>query len=159
MSRNCLEVRRSAALALLGCALFAITTERLTAQSQAQPAAAQTTSTLTVHVLGLRNATGTVRLTLYRDSKPVETRNLEIDAHTLSAKAVFEKIPQGIYAVYLFHDENSNGKMDTNFFGMPVEGYGMSNNPPKKMGRPGFDETNFQLNRPEGDIDIKLIYW
>jgi uncharacterized protein (DUF2141 family) len=159
MKRHLHGIRCPATLALLSCALLAISTERLTAQSQAQPAAAQTTSTLTVHVLGLRNATGTVRLTLYRDSKPVETRNLEIEAKTLSAKTVFEKLPQGIYAVYLFHDENSNGKMDTNFFGMPVEGYGMSNNPPKKMGRPGFDETNFQLNRPEAETDIKLIYW
>jgi uncharacterized protein (DUF2141 family) len=150
---------RTATLVLLGCALLAFSAVRLAAQSQAQQAAAQTASTLTVRVAGLRNAKGTIRLTLYRDSKPVETRNLEIEAQTLSAKAVFEKLPQGVYAVYVFHDENSNGKMDTNLFGMPVEGYGMSNNPSKRMGRPGFDETNFQLNRPESTIEIALIYW
>jgi uncharacterized protein (DUF2141 family) len=43
--------------------------------------------------------------------------------------------------------------------GIPVEGYGMSNNPPRRMGRPGFDETNFQVNQPQCAIEIKMIYW
>jgi len=43
--------------------------------------------------------------------------------------------------------------------GMPTEGCGMSNNPKKRMGRPGFNETNFQLNQPATTIEIKLIYW
>jgi len=32
------------------------------------------------------------------------------------------------------HDENSNGKMDTNFIGMPREGVGASNNAKGHMG-------------------------
>jgi uncharacterized protein (DUF2141 family) len=82
-----------------------------------------------------------------------------IDAGTLRASTVFDTLPQGAYAVYVFHDENLNGKMDTNFVGMPVEGYGMSNNPKKRMGRPSFDETNFQMNQPKCAIEIKMIYW
>jgi len=34
----------------------------------------------------------------------------------------------GKYAVSVFHDENSNGKLDTNFLGIPREGVGASNN-------------------------------
>src|ERR1035441_3817868 len=109
----------------------------LSAQTQATPT--QSTSTLTVRVTGIRNTKGNIHLTLYRDSKFIENRETEIDVKTLSAKFVFEKIPQGVYAVNLFHDENMNGKMDTNFVGMPVEGYGFSNNPRKRMGNPGFD--------------------
>ena len=96
---------------------------------------------------------------MYRDAKFVEGREVEIDAATLSAKVVFEKIPRGAYAVNLFHDENMNGKMDTNFLGMPLEGYGFSNNPGKRMSKPGFDETSFQVNQPECAIEIKMIYW
>jgi len=61
--------------------------------------------------------------------------------------------------VELFHDENNNRDFDLNLMGIPVEGYGMSNNPPRRMGRPGFDETNFQVNQPQCAIEIKMIYW
>ncbi|MGA9069829.1 MAG: DUF2141 domain-containing protein [Terracidiphilus sp.] len=120
---------------------------------------AQAVSTLTVHVTGIRNANGNIRLSLYRDSNFVQTLEVEIDPKTMTAVAVFNKLPQGTYTVQLFHDENRNGKMDTNLFGMPVEGYGFSNNPKKRMGKPGFDETNFQVNQPECSIEIKMIYW
>jgi uncharacterized protein (DUF2141 family) len=134
---------------------------RLAAQAQGTPTttSTQATATLTVQITGLRNGKGIVSLTLYRDSKPVETRNVAIDAGTLSARTEFEKIPQGVYAVYVFHDENMNGKLDTNFMRMPLEGYGMSNNPRKRMGKPGFDETNFPVNQPECSIEIKMVYW
>ena len=157
--RTCLQFKRFAVCSLLCYALLMTSAGQFAAQAQAAHATAQAASTLTVQITGLRNAKGKINLTLYRDSKFVETRDVEIDAKTSSAKAVFEKIPQGIYAVYLFHDENINGKMDTNFMGMPTEGYGMSNNPKKRMGRPGFDETNFQLSQPEFQVEVKLIYW
>jgi uncharacterized protein (DUF2141 family) len=37
-------------------------------------------------------------------------------------------IPPGTYAVKLHIDENENGKLDTNFIGIPKEQYGISNN-------------------------------
>ena len=37
-------------------------------------------------------------------------------------------IPPGTYAVKLHIDENENGKLDTNFLGIPKELYGISNN-------------------------------
>jgi uncharacterized protein (DUF2141 family) len=150
-------ITRIAALSLLCCALLISFTGRLSAQ--APTAQTQSASTLTVRVSGIRNANGKIRLALYRDSQFVEGRQLEIDATTLSAKTVFTNLPRGVYAVNLYHDENMNGKMDTNLFGMPVEGYGFSNNPAKRMGKPGFDETNFLLNQPEAAIEINMIYW
>jgi uncharacterized protein (DUF2141 family) len=120
---------------------------------------AQSVSKLTVHVTGIRNANGNIRLALFRDSTFFQAKEVEIDAKAMTAVAVFDKIPPGVYTVQLFHDENRNGKMDTNFFGMPLEGYGMSNNPKKRMGKPGFDETNFQLNQPESTIEITMVYW
>jgi uncharacterized protein (DUF2141 family) len=35
-------------------------------------------------------------------------------------------IPAGTYAVTVLHDENSDGKMDFNWIGMPTKGYGFS---------------------------------
>ena len=37
-------------------------------------------------------------------------------------------IPPGTYAIKLHIDENENGKLDTNFLGIPKEQYGTSNN-------------------------------
>jgi uncharacterized protein (DUF2141 family) len=144
-----------AALPLLVCALLAGSPVQLVAQDTATPNA----STLTVRITGIRNANGKIRLSLYRDAVLVESRLVEIDVKTMTARTVFDHLPQGVYSVHLFHDENLNGKMDTNLFGIPVEGYGFSNNPHKRMGKPGFNETNFQFNQPQSSIDIQMIYW
>jgi uncharacterized protein (DUF2141 family) len=140
------------ALLMLFCVLFITSAVRVNAQSTP-------TSKLTVQVTGLRNANGQIRLSLYRDSNFVEERQFQIDAKSLVAKTVFDKLPRATYAVYLFQDENMNGKMDTSFFGIPKEGYGASNNPHKRAGKPGFDETNFPLNTPDTTLEISMIYW
>ena len=150
-------IRLIAALPLLCCALFIFSAVRLSAQAPAT--LTQSASTLSVRVTGIRNANGKIRIALFRDSKWVENREVEIDSNTLTAQTVFVNLPRGVYSVNVFHDENMNGKMDTNLFGMPVEGYGFSNNPAKRMGKPGFDETSFPLNQPEAAIEIKMIYW
>ena len=148
-----------AVLPMLFCALLTTSAGRLAAQTQAAAAPTQAVSTLTVRITGLRNAAGKIRLTLFRDSNPVETREVEIDAATLSAKTVFEKISPGVYAVSLLHDENLTGKMEFDAQGIPLTGYGFSNNPEKRPGKPGFDETNFPVNQPQCAIEIKMIYW
>ena len=139
------------------CALLMLLACRPAAQT-ALPTASSA-STLTVEVTGLHNDAGKVHLTLFRDEKPVDTRSVEIDAKTRTAKTVFEHLPKGTYAVYMMHDENGSGKMEFSDMGVPLTGYGMSNNPAKRPGRPGFDETNFKLDQPALAIEIKTIYW
>ncbi|MFP4458437.1 MAG: DUF2141 domain-containing protein [Candidatus Zixiibacteriota bacterium] len=68
----------------------------------------------------------------------------------------FEKIPYGKYAISLFHDSNDNGKMDYNLFGIPKEGYGMSNNPEIKMSVPSFEECSFELETRKHQITVRL---
>ena len=138
---------------IIGCALLAPSSARLTAQSSG-------TCSLTVRVTGIRNADGNIRLVLRQDENTiVEARQIEIDAKTLTAQTVFEKLPEGSYSVGVIHDNNKNGKLDTNEMGMPVEGYGHSNNPAQRMGPPSFNETKFSVGQPGTSIEIKLIYW
>lgn len=148
MKKN--SIFRTGIFLLLACAALMIGTRETKAQA---------VSNLTVHVTGIRNAKGWIGFALYRDGNLVQNQHSDIDPKTLTATIVFKKIPQGVYTVQLLHDENTNGKMDKNFFGMPLEGYGMSNNPGKRMSKPGFDETNFQINQPECAIEIRMIYW
>jgi uncharacterized protein (DUF2141 family) len=65
----------------------------------------------------------------------------------------FEDLPPGAYAVLVMHDANGNGELDSNFMGMPIEGYGFSNNP-EVMRRATFEEARFEL--PEGGTRIQL---
>ncbi len=69
----------------------------------------------------------------------------------------FEDIKPGTYAINVFHDENSNKKMETNFIGIPVEGYGFSNNP-RLFGPPTFNKTKFIFKEATLTLDIKMNY-
>lgn len=129
------------------------------------PAQSPNLGILTVRIVNARNANGVIRIALFHSvegfpgdaSKALRTQQAKIDPQTLTAEAVFPGIPQGTYAVMVFHDENGNGKLDKNLVGIPKEGYGASNNPAKKMRPPAFDEAKFSLNSAE-TIEVKLVY-
>lgn len=63
-----------------------------------------------------------------------------------TTKVVFNNVPSGTYAVSYIHDANDNDKMDTNFMGIPKEGYGCSNNAKGFMGPPKWEDAKFELN-------------
>lgn len=69
----------------------------------------------------------------------------------------FEKLPAGTYAIATFHDENGNRKLDNNFFGVPTEGTGTSNNATGIFGPPKFREAKFPLGRDTA-ITIRIRY-
>lgn len=71
---------------------------------------------------------------------------LKIKAQVGSIKAKFENIPNGNYAIALYHDENLNNKLDKNLFHIPKEGYGFSNNAKPFFGPPKFNKAKFQLD-------------
>jgi len=62
-----------------------------------------------------------------------------------TCKVVFDSLPTGNYAVRYYHDENSNGELDTGTFGIPEEGYGFSNDARGFMGPPSFEDQLFDL--------------
>lgn len=67
----------------------------------------------------------------------------------------FDGVPAGRYALMVIHDENGNGTLDTNLVGMPVEGYGFSNNP-RVMRKPTFDEAAFDVGTDVRALDIAI---
>jgi uncharacterized protein (DUF2141 family) len=127
-----------------------------------QYAAAQTPKTgkLTIKITGIRNSEGNIRVALRTgENTIVDAKVVEIDPKTLTAEAIFDSLAEGSYGVAVIHDENKNEKLDFNEMGMPLEGYGHSNNPAKRPGPPNFDETKFALTAPGSSIEIALIYW
>lgn len=73
------------------------------------------------------------------------------DANTV----IVEQLPAGEYAFVVFHDVNSNGKLDKNLFGMPAEAYAFSNNALGKMGPPSFEQARFTL--PAAGAAMRVI--
>jgi len=62
----------------------------------------------------------------------------------------------GIYAIRVFHDENSNGELDTDFLGIPTEDYGYSNNVNSWFGLPSWKRAKFKLDQKELVDEISL---
>ena len=103
-------------------------------------------ASLAVTVTGIKNAKGVVRLALcpagaaFPDcgKRAARTETLPIEGG--QARVTLTGLAPGSYAVSVFHDANSNGKLDT-FAGIPREGYGFSNNPAFQPRAPRFSET------------------
>jgi uncharacterized protein (DUF2141 family) len=117
-----------------------------------------------VGVSGLRSAKGLVRVCVTADPKHFPNCDGDHLARHLSvptAEAVhmrFLDMPSGSYAIALFHDENSNGKVDTRL-GIPTEGVGFSNNPHLWFGPPSFAAARFALTDQQADQTIRLKYF
>ncbi len=55
----------------------------------------------------------------------------------------FSDIKPGTYAIAVIHDENRNGELDSNFFGIPTEGYGFSSGAEVTKSSPSFSDALF----------------
>ena len=104
--------------------------------------------TLTVNVAGFKNDKGQVLVSLQTPDKKMVIGQ-KVTIKNQKAQIVFENVSKGKYAVRLFHDENNNQKMDTNFIGLPKENWGCSNNVKARFGPPNFDEMIFVLDKDQ----------
>ncbi len=71
---------------------------------------------------------------------------------------IYDDLPFGVYAITVHHDENANGSMDTDFFGLPDEGFGISMNPTILLSVPDFEDAQFYLKERIKKIKVKMKY-
>jgi len=124
---------------------------------------AQEAGTLTVTVPGLK-VMGDLRVSLFNKDegfpgayqKAFAWKTVKVTSSSMSV--VFEKVPAGTYAVAVLHDENGNGKADTNFLGIPKEGVGVSNNPKSSFGPPSFKDGQFSFDGKALTVTIAIRY-
>lgn len=112
---------------------------------------------LTVDVTGITIVSGNIRAAVFDSREHWEDEKSPVASVSESVKKtevrlVFADLPAGDYAVKLYQDENSNGKLDTNMLGIPSERYGFSRQQPRR-GQPSFDEAKFSV---EGDTRIAI---
>lgn len=117
---------------------------------------AQNTYKITVIVNEADNDKGQMFLALYNsetDFLEKEFKGAKSKIVNSSCTVTFNNIPEGVYAVSIFHDENDNGKMDTNFMGIPKENFGCSNDAKGFMGPPKWNDAKFDL---KGDKSVTI---
>ena len=115
---------------------------------------------LTVKLHGIRAQTGLIKVAVVDsqqawDGKAAPVQADGAPAQTEEATFLFKDLKPGNYAVMITHDENGNGKLDANVVGMPLEGYGFSNNP-QVMRKPTWDEARFDVTATGTAIDVDL---
>ena len=123
------------------------------------------TGTLIIHIEGVRNTAGQIRVTLFKskegfpDNPDRSFKRMSVPIKNQDSITVeFQRIDFGEYAVAVLHDEDNDGKMKTGIFGIPLEGYAISNNAKGTFGPPSFEDAKFFLRSDSLAIRVKMNY-
>lgn len=106
-------------------------------------------SDIIVIISNFDNNKGKAYIALYNSEADFLHKGFEATSSKIENKSctvTFKGIPNGVYAISMFHDENDNSKLDTVVFGIPKEDYGCSNNATGFMGPPKWEDAKFQIN-------------
>ncbi len=130
---------------------------------QTPATSAPITCNLVVHIDGFRNQKGDAGLSIFNSPDGWPENNDKAFTHgphpfSGTQTTITLQIPPGRYALAALHDENSNHKLDRNFFGIPKEGFGFSNNPHVLLTAPSFNTAAMQVTCPTTEATIHLIY-
>jgi len=135
-----------------------ITTNLVIAQNQQDTLK---TGNLTVQITNIKNSSGDVKIGLFNsetsfDGKEEKFKGITVLADNDTIRWSLGNIPFGYYAVKAFHDEDQDDDVDTKF-GIPLEGFGFSNNPSIFSGAPSYDKAKFLFDTDSMSVEIKLI--
>ena len=130
--------------------------------AQAEPS--PNTATISVNVGPLRSTKGSLACRLHSSADGFPRSgagliSLRVKITGDSARCVFENVAPGTYAVLVHHDENDNRQCDKNLLGVPVEGYGVSNNRTHALSAPKWRESKFDIESGKvRELSISLRY-
>ena len=96
----------------------------------------QAQNTINVDISGFETDKGKARIGLFNEKETFlrEANWKKFSAiNNNNATATFTDIPDGIYAISVYHDENDNEKLDLIMGMIPKEDTGTSNNPKAKI--------------------------
>lgn len=120
-------------------------------------------SSILVQIDGLRSNRGQIMACMTANPKTFPDCQKDPNARHLTVPAMngetvqFKDVPQGRYAIALFHDENGNGRMDKMMM-LPREGFGFSRDAPLQFGPPRFGAASFQVGAAQLRTAIKVRY-
>jgi len=121
---------------------------------------AQNKNELTIEINGIKSYKGYMQIAIYKRSKGFPSnnkfayKNFRIPTLKLKETSFTTKLPLGTYAIAIYQDENANEKLDTNFFGIPKEKTGVSNNS-NSNSLPSYYDAKFEFSTKKR-ININL---
>lgn len=117
-------------------------------------------NTISVKVHNVPSEDGKINVAVYdsdesflKFDKVVKTGSAEAHEGVVALK--LEDMPAGEYALAVFHDENDNDELDTNWLGIPTEKVAFSKGKMKTFGPPKYRECVFKVNS-DYEINIEL---
>ena len=114
---------------------------------------------VTAEVENFKNNDGICKACIFQSASSFEKMEAFqcVNATVKDKRAVltFSGLPDGSYAIFVFHDVNRNNKMDNNFLGIPKEGYGASKNKLPFAAAPKFTENKFVLSN-NSTVQLKI---
>ena len=114
---------------------------------------------LTVTLTDIRSDKGYLMVAVANSDAAWNNQDKPVAAQKIAATGkelvLHFNLPAGSYAVQVMHDENENNKLDTNFMGIPIEGYGFSNNP-GVMRKAHFNEARFEIGDAPASVVVRL---
>lgn len=117
---------------------------------------------LLITVSNIKSAEGNIMIAVYDAGQEflgqeMVTGKVERVTQTGEMTIVIDDLPFGEYAISIYHDENANENLDTNFFKLPTEPYGFSNDARGTFGPPSFEDAKiiFKSNQREFSIRLK----
>ena len=107
-------------------------------------------SKLKIEICGFEKIEGKVSIGLFNkpENFPKRSENnfgVHLEICDSCVVHTFTNLEKGEYAIAVYHDENSNGKLDRNFIGMPSEDYVLSNYATGTFGPPSFEDAKISL--------------
>lgn len=119
---------------------------------------------LVVEVNGLRNQQGQMCFSVFSESQgfpdqsdaTIQKQCVEITSSPVSA--TFNDLQPGSYAVAVLHDANRDNTANRNFLGIPVEGFGFSQNPVIRTGPPRFNDAAVVV-AGRTNVQVRLNYF
>ena len=121
-------------------------------------------STLHVTIDKIRNSKGVCCLLVFSDGlgfpgdRAHAVRVAKVKAVKGAVNVVFNDLAPGTYAIAVVHDENEDGNLNTNFLGIPKEGYGATNNKLPFASVPRFSESHFDVRGASESQTVHLRY-
>ena len=120
---------------------------------------------INVKIQNIGNNTGVIACAIFESPEGFPKKFLEFASRVMitqikgkDASFEFSDIKPGKYAIAVIHDENHNGELDTNWLGIPKEGYGFSSGAEISLRAPSFSDAEFSYEGGDLQISIDLNY-
>jgi uncharacterized protein (DUF2141 family) len=135
------------------------------AKTEAVPSVADTTQArapLTLIVTNLASRTGPVIVGVYKSKNKFPDPNDQLKLYKFVPDsdilvATINDLSFDTYALAIYQDVNSNGKIDKNIIGIPTEPYAFSNNYRPTVKAPAFKNCCFEYSATKDTVRMKMI--